>query len=106
MLFVLVRGKLKGMGEAQQASSEVVSLSRDRLLPSVQVIGGKSIEFTFLGVNAAGLPTWILWNPQEPYLLGMLCQGKSGFNFEQRTTQGVLVHENISLERVQRALTA
>lgn len=92
------------MSEMQQAGNGGVALTRETLMPSVQRIGSRDIEITFLGTNAAGQATWILWNADEPYLIGMLCQSKMGFNFEQRTNYGVLVHENISLNRVQRAL--
>ena len=88
----------------KQAGDGGFALSRETLAPAVQAIGGREIEITFLGRNAHGQPTWIMWNASEPYLIGMLCQGKMGYNFEQRTSQGVLVHENISLSRVQRAL--
>ena len=92
------------MGEVQQHGDGIVALSTDRLTPHVQRIGSQEIEFTFLGPNAAGQPTWIMWNSNEPYLIGMLSQGKMGYHFEQRTSTGVLFHENISLSRVQRAL--
>lgn len=92
------------MSEMQQSGNGGVALSRDALAPSVQRIGQRDIEFTYLGLNAQGQPSWIMWNPAEPYLLGMLRQGRMGYHFEQRTSTGVLVHENISLSRVQRAL--
>ncbi|UOQ56315.1 hypothetical protein MUN78_11550 [Leucobacter allii] len=92
------------MSEMQQAGNGSVALTRTALAPSVQRIGDRDIEITFLGDNAQGLPTWIMWSADEPYLIGMLCQGKMGYHFEQRTSTGVLVHENISLSRVQRAL--
>lgn len=92
------------MSEMQQTGSGGVALTRDALMPSVQRIGTRDIEFTYLGLNALRQPTWIMWNASEPYLIGMICQGKMGYNFEQRTSTGVLLHENISLNRVQRAL--
>ncbi|MBL3686264.1 hypothetical protein D3248_04760 [Leucobacter zeae] len=92
------------MSEVQQSSKGGVALSRDALSPDVQLIGSREIEVTFLGTNAYGQPTWIMWNASEPYLIGMLSQGKMGYHFEQRTSSGVLLHENISLSRVQRAL--
>lgn len=92
------------MSEMQQGASGGVALLRDTLMPSVQRIGNRDIEITFLGTNAFGQPTWIMWNASEPHLIGMLCQGKMGYNFEQRTSSGVMLHENISLSRVQRAL--
>jgi len=92
------------MSEMQETGTGGVTLSHDVLMPSVQRIGGREIEITFLGRNAQGQLTWILWNASDPYLIGMLCQGKMGFNFEQRTTSGVMLHENITLNRVQRAL--
>lgn len=92
------------MSEMQQTGSGGVALSRETLSPSVQRIGSRDIEFTYLGTNADGQPTWIMWAPSEPYLIGMLCQGRMGYHFEQRTSTGVLLHENISLSRVQRAL--
>ncbi|PRI11394.1 hypothetical protein [Leucobacter massiliensis] len=92
------------MNEMQQAGNGSVALSRETLTPSVQRIGGRDIEITFLGNNSRGLPTWIMWNADEPYLIGMLCQGRMGYHFEQRTSSGTMLHENISLSRVQRAL--
>lgn len=90
------------MSEVQQSTD--VTLSTRALVPSMQRVGNRDIEITFLGNNTHGQPTWVLWNPLEPFLIGMLVQGKLGFNFEQRTDQGVMLHENISLQRVQRAL--
>lgn len=90
------------MSELQQ--SDDVTLSTRAMVPSVQRVGNRQIEITYLGNNTHGQPTWVLWNPLEPYLIGMLIQGKLGFNFEQRTGQGIMLHENISLQRVQRAL--
>ncbi len=90
------------MSEVQQSGD--VTLTTRAMVPSVQRVGSREIEITFLGNNTHGQPTWILWNSLEPYLIGMLVQGKLGFTFEQRTDQGVMLHENISLQRVQRAL--
>ena len=90
------------MSQVQQSSD--VKLSTRAMVPSMQRVGDRNIEVTFLGNNTHGQPTWLLWNPLEPFLIGMLVQGKLGFNFEQRTDQGVMLHENISLQRVQRAL--
>lgn len=90
------------MSQVQQSND--VTLSTRAMVPSTQRVGSREIEVTFLGNNTHGQPTWLLWNPLEPYLIGMLVQGKLGFNFEQRTDQGVMLHENISLQRVQRAL--
>jgi len=90
------------MSEVQQSGD--VTLSTRAMVPSMQRVGNREIEVTYLGNNTQGRPTWILWNASEPYLIGMLIQGKLGFNFEQRTDQGVMLHENISLQRVQRAL--
>lgn len=92
------------MSEVQQHGEGVVALSTDRLMPHVQRIGKLDIEFTFLGPNMYGQPTWIMWNAEEPTLIGMLSQGKMGYHFEQRTGGGVQRLENISLNRVQRAL--
>lgn len=90
------------MSEVQQSSG--VTLTTRAMVPSLQQVGNRNIEITYLGNNAKGQPTWIMWNATEPYLIGMLCQGKLGFTFEQRTDHGVMFHENISLQRVQRAL--
>ena len=87
----------------QSGSGEVV-LSRQVMVPTVLRIGNRDIETTFLGNNAFGQPTWVLWNPEEPYLIGMLRQGQIGYTFEQRTSQGVMLHEDVSFKRVQRAL--
>ncbi len=92
------------MSEMQQTGNGGVALSTDVLVPSVQRIGRHDIEITFLGNNAYGQPTWIMWNASDPHLIGMLSQSRMGYHFEQRTSSGVLVHENISLNRVQRAL--
>lgn len=92
------------MSEMQQTGSDIVALSTERLMPTVQRIGSRDIEFTFLGPNTKGQPTWVMWNAEDPYLLGMLSQGKIGYTFEQMTTAGPQVHEGISLSRVQRAL--
>ena len=90
------------MSQVQQSGE--VTLSTRAMVPSMQRVGDREIEVTFLGNNTHGQPTWVLWNPNEPYLIGMLIQGKLGFDFEQRTDSGVMLHENISLQRVQRAL--
>ncbi|WP_336658960.1 hypothetical protein [Leucobacter sp. USHLN153] len=92
------------MSELQQTENGSVALSRNQLMPDVQRIGTRQIEITYLGKNADGLPTWIMWNADEPMFIGMLRQGKMGYHFEQRTSSGVLLLENISLSRVQRAL--
>ena len=92
------------MSEMQQADNGGVVLSTQRMVPTVQRFGNRSIEITFLGNNTHGQPTWILWNPSEPYLIGVLSQGKIGFRFEQSTDQGVMLHEDISLRRLQRAI--
>lgn len=93
------------MSEVQHQQGEgIVALSTERLMPNVQRIGNQDIEFTFLGPNLHGQPTWIMWNASEPYFVGMLSQGKMGYHFEQRTDAGVQRLENISLNRVQRAL--
>lgn len=92
------------MSEMQQTGHSGVALSHNALMPSVQRIGERDIEITYLGTNAHGQPTWIMWNASEPYLIGMLSRGKMGYHFEQRTSSGVMLHENISLNRVQRAL--
>jgi hypothetical protein len=90
------------MSQVQQ--SDEVTLSTRAMVPSMQRVGNREIEVTYLGNNTYGQPTWVLWNPNEPFLIGMLIQGKLGFDFEQRTDSGVMLHENISLQRVQRAL--
>ena len=92
------------MNEMQQSGNEVLTLSTRAMVPTTQQFGSREIEITFLGNNTHGQPTWILWNPAEPYLIGMLRQGKLGFTFEQRTDQGVMLLEGISLSRLQRAI--
>ena len=93
------------MSEMQnQAETQMLALSTDRLMPRVQRIGSQEVEITFLGPNTHGQPTWIMWNAKEPYLIGMLMQGKMGYHFEQRTSGGVDRLENLSLSRVQRML--
>lgn len=81
-----------------------VTLSTQVLVPSVQRIGERDIETTFLGNNSSGQPTWMLWNAESPYLIGMLKQVDEGFTLEQRTDHGVMLHENISFRRLQRAI--
>lgn len=92
------------MSELQHQGEDVVALTEAELLPAHQQIGSNDIEITFLGVNASGERTWIMWNKRDPYLLGMLRQSKLGYHFEQRTSSGVMYQENISLQRVRRAL--
>ncbi|MBC9943848.1 hypothetical protein ICL81_04815 [Leucobacter sp. cx-328] len=93
------------MSEMQnRAENQVLALSTDRLQPRIQRIGSQDIEITFLGPNTNGQPTWIMWNANEPHLIGMLMQGKMGYHFEQRTSVGVDRFENMSLNRVQRVL--
>ena len=92
------------MSEMQQANGGGVVLSTQRMVPRVQQIGSREIEITFLGNNSKGQPTWILWNPDEPFLIGVLSQGKIGFTFEQSTDHGVMLHKDISLRRLQRAI--
>lgn len=92
------------MNEMQHSKNEVLTLSTRAMVPTVQRFGTREIEITFLGNNTHGQPTWLLWNPAEPYLIGVLRQGKLGFTFEQRTDQGVMLLEGISLSRLQRAI--
>jgi len=92
------------MNEMQQSAEGALTLSTRAMVPTVQRFGSREIEITFLGNNTHGQPTWILWNPREPYLIGLLRQGKLGFTFEQRTDHGVMLHEGISLARLQRAI--
>lgn len=75
-----------------------------RLVPVKHRLGEREIEVTFLGNNSSGEPTWILWNATEPLLIGVLRQGKIGYTFEQRTSAGAMVYENLSQPRVQRML--
>lgn len=92
------------MSELQQSGDEVVALGDAELQPAHQRIGANDIEITYLGLNASGERTWMMWNRREPYLLGVLREGKLGYHFEQRTSTGVMYQENISLKRVRRAL--
>lgn len=91
------------MEQPETESGEVV-LSKQPMVPTMHRFGGRDIETTYLGDNAFGQPTWVLWNPEEPYLIGVLRQGQIGYTFEQRTSQGVMLHEDVSFKRVQRAL--
>lgn len=91
------------MGELSQAGG-AASLSTRMMVPSVQRFGNREIEVTFLGNNSDGRPTWLLWNSSEPYLIGILHQGKLGFTLEQRTDHGVMKQENISFTRLQKAI--
>lgn len=92
------------MSDIQHSGNGSVALSTDRLLPGVQRIGNRDIEVTFLGKNALGQPTWLLWDALQPHLIALLSQGRMGYHLEQRTSYGVMMQENISLSRVQRAL--
>lgn len=92
------------MNEIQQEHQPGAAFSTRRNVPIVENIGGKQIEVTFLGTNARGRLTWIMWNPTQPFLIGILTQGQLGFTFEQRTSAGVMLHENVPLSRVQRAI--
>lgn len=89
-----------------QRQDETPSLPTQSLVPHIQQFGEREIEVTYLGENTHGRPTWIMWNPREPHLIGLLTQGRLGFDFEQRTSDGVFFHENISLTRLNRALTS
>lgn len=88
-----------------QATGGEVTLSTEYLMPTIQRMGDRDIESTFMGENAFGEPTWVLWNHEHPYLIGILRQGQIGYIFEQRTSQGVMLHEGISFRRVQYALS-
>lgn len=90
---------------SDQMDSGEVALSTQYLVPTIQRIGNRDIETTFLGDNAFGEPTWVLWTAEEPYLIGILRQGQIGYTFEQRTSHGVMLHKDISFRRVQAALT-
>lgn len=90
---------------SQQSEAGEVALSTRYLVPMIQRIGNRDIETTYLGDNAFGEPTWVLWTAEEPYLIGILRQGQIGYTFEQRTSQGVMLHKDISFRRVQLALT-
>lgn len=86
-------------------NGEIEPIFKTKLLqPVVCTVGNREIEVTFLGMNARGQATWILWNAEDPYYIGVLRQGKIGYVFEQRTSEGSLVHENLSKPRIQRIL--
>lgn len=92
------------MSSWDTSPSGEVELSRQVLMPAVIKVGDRDIETTFLGGNDVGQPTWVLWNAEEPYLIGLLRKSEMGYIFEQRTSQGVMVHQDVSFKRVQRAL--
>jgi hypothetical protein len=92
------------MSEIQQERQGPAPFSTRRNVPVIEKIGGRDIEVTFLGMNSLGRLTWILWNPGEPLLIGVLTQGHRGFTLEQRTSGGVMLHENVPLSRVQHAI--
>ncbi|MBB4071159.1 hypothetical protein EII31_06715 [Leucobacter sp. OH2974_COT-288] len=73
----------------------------EMLVPQVQRIGNRDIEVTYLGTNTFGESTWILWNAQEPTLIGMLRQADGKFTFEQRTSVGAMQHSDLTREKVQ-----
>lgn len=92
------------MSEIQDYDRDRPVFSTERLVPRMERFGTKNIEVTYLGENAAGSATWILWNSSDPYLIGMLIQGDAGFTFEQRTSGGVLLHQDVSFSRIRRAI--
>lgn len=92
------------MNNWDPSPSTEVELSRQELVPAMIQIGELEIETTFLGGNSSGQPTWVLWNANEPYLIGLLRKSEMGYIFEQRTSQGVMMHRDVSFKRVQRAL--
>ncbi|QIK62862.1 hypothetical protein G7068_06365 [Leucobacter viscericola] len=92
------------MSEMQHPGNGTVALSTEHLVPGIQQVGSRDIEVTFLGKNAGGQPTWLLWDASQPHLIALLSQGRMGYHLEQRTSYGVMIQENISLSRVQRAL--
>ena len=94
------------MSNAQSDGALEPIFGTQRLVPVKERLGDREIEVTFLGNNANGEPTWILWNAREPLLIGVLRQGKIGYTFEQRTSVGPMIHENLSKPRVQRMLGA
>jgi len=95
----------QGAEPAQSRDSAEVVLSKQQYVPVMMKVGDREIESTFMGDNAFGEPTWMLWNPEMPYLIGLLRQGQIGYTFEQRTSEGVMLHEDVSFRRVQAALT-
>lgn len=94
------------MSKAQTSGELEPIFGTQPLIPVRERLGDRDIEVTFLGANARGENTWILWNADEPFLIGMLRQGKLGYTFEQRTSVGPVVAENLSVQRVQRMLGA
>lgn len=92
------------MSDMQHLENGTVALSTEHLMPGIQRIGARDIEVTFLGKNDGGQPTWLLWDASQPHLIALLSQGRLGYHLEQRTSYGVMMQENISLSRVQRAL--
>lgn len=92
------------MNEIQDYDRDRPVFSTERLMPKVERFGDKDIEVTYLGENANGFATWILWNSNDPYLIGMLIQGDQGFTFEQRTSGGVMLHQDVSFSRIRRAI--
>ncbi|HUH52594.1 MAG TPA: hypothetical protein VLZ31_00925 [Microbacteriaceae bacterium] len=93
------------MSEIERSTGDT-NLPTQRMVPVIQRMGDRDIEVTFLGTNSKGQPTWILWNAHTPYLIGLLSQGGLGFTFEQRTSAGVMLHEHVPLQRVQRAISS
>lgn len=85
-------------------SSDEVELSKQVLTPTMLRLGSLEIETTYLGGNHTGQATWILWNAKEPHLIGLLRKSELGYVFEQTTSQGVMVHRDVSFNRVRRAL--
>ncbi|MDO4241959.1 MAG: hypothetical protein Q4C71_05450 [Microbacteriaceae bacterium] len=76
------------------------------LVPRVHNLNGHAVEVTYLGRSTDSKNTWILWNAQEPFLIGLLRQGKMGYVFEQRTSAGPILHENLASQYVHKMIGA
>lgn len=75
------------------------------LVPVVHRVGERLIEVTYLG-DGSGCSTWILWNAENPNLIGMLRQADQGIVFEQSTGEGAFVYRNLSTVKLALMLDA
>lgn len=95
---------MTNMNQEQHGNQLEPLFDTELLVPTKQKVGDREIEVTYIGSASAEEPTWILWNADEPYLIGMVRQSNLGYTFEQRTSVGPLVHKNLSGQNVHRIL--
>lgn len=93
------------MSEILQGNRRDAALPTRVNVPVVERLNGRTIEITYLGRGATEERTWLLWNPDEPFLVGLVRQGKIGYRLEYRTDSGVEVLENVPLQRIRTAIS-